>query len=360
MIIGQVMRSFGGGGAQRSAINLATGLAQLGHESRILALGETGRFAEQVADSIPSDALGLSSPRELLSGLYRLRRLIKQRRFAALHVHGSGVLPLVAGALVGYSAPPSLHFTWHDSGSVLGGSLIQRTVTRWALNRCVSVSGSSSDVSVQLTKTWRGDVSVQVMRNGVPDNGLLGTPESPCPVVVWAARIVPEKRPEWFIQAAAAARSAGLPARFVLAGSSLSHHESYYGSIRRLSAEFGEPVDFVGWIENTELLYKGAAIGVQTSATEGLSMALLEQMMAGLAIVATDVGDTADAIENGKAGILVNAQNEREFTSALLSLLAEPLRRVQLATRARARAVIKYSCLAMAERCLAHYLAKEP
>jgi glycosyltransferase involved in cell wall biosynthesis len=355
LIIGQVMRSFGSGGAQRSAINLALGLSELGHDSRILALGEPGGFALQVADRIPCDALGITGGVQALRGVGRLRSLIRQRGFDALHIHGSGVLPLVAAAVMGMgAAAPTLHFTWHDSGSVLGGGRLKRHLTCWALDRCKTVYGSSAAVASKLQDAW-GHGSVDIMRNGVPDGGRLGAPAAPVPTVVWAARIVPEKRPEWFIRAAAAARQAGLPGRFVLAGSPLPRNQAYFDEVRDLARELGEPVEFVGWVERPELLYRDAAIGVQTSQTEGLSMVLLEQMMAGLAVVATDVGDTADALDGGRYGILVDSGDEAGFTTAVLGLLGDSSLRMSLADAARGRAVQEYSCRAMAERSIARY-----
>lgn len=354
------MRSFGSGGAQRSAINLALGLGELGHESRILALGEPGGFALQVADRIPHDALGVVGKLDATRAVGRLRRLVRQRRFDVLHVHGSGVLPVVALAVSGMGPQrPALHFTWHDSGSVLGGGRLKRAVTRWALDRCAGISGSSALVASRLEAAWRGG-RVGVMRNGVPDGGVLGAPGRIPPTVVWAARIVPEKRPEWFIRTAAAAIREGLAARFVLAGSPLPRHQEYFDSVRRLASDLGDPVEFAGWVEHTELLYGGAAIGVQTSQTEGLSMVLLEQMMAGLAVVATDVGDTAAALDQGRAGTLVDPGDEAGFTGAVLGLLRDVDARVAGASKARQRAVAEYSCRAMAERSLAAYLGKAP
>lgn len=355
MIIGQVMRSFGSGGAQRSAINLALGLAELGHDSRILALGEPGGFARQVADRIPCDALGMTGRIQAVVGITRLRRIILERKFDVLHIHGSGVLPVVASALLGTtSSPPALHFTWHDSGAVLGGSWLKARMTRWAMDRCSSVSGSSAAVATRLQSAW-GRGGVDILRNGVPDGGALGAPAEAVPTVVWAARIVPEKRPEWFIRTAAAARRTGLPGRFILAGAPLPRHQAYFDHVKALAHQLGDPVEFAGWVEHPELLYRGAAIGVQTSETEGLSMVLLEQMMAGLAIVATAVGDTASALDQGRGGRLIAADDEVGFTAAVLDLLADAGQRTQFAAAARQRAVQEYSCRAMAARCLNRY-----
>ncbi len=352
MIIGQVMRSFGTGGAQRSAVNVALSLADMGHKSRLIALGDPGRFALQIAERVPCDAL--AQHQSALAKLWQLRKLVKARAFEVLHVHGSGSLPFVAAALLHNGAEVALHFTWHDSSNVLAGSWWKQELTRWALDRCESVTASSSAVAARLERVWRNR-TVEVMRNGVPDNGALGDTSAAVPIVVWAARIVPEKRPEWFIRTAAKARQAGLKARFVIAGASLPHHQGYFESVRQLARDLNDPVEFVGWLEQPEELYRGAAIAVQTSWTEGLSMTLLEQMMAGLAIVATDVGDTAPALEWGKAGILARPEDEMALSAGVLKLVSDTGARVKLGRAARARALLEYTSQKAAEHNLARY-----
>jgi glycosyltransferase involved in cell wall biosynthesis len=60
---------------------------------------------------------------------------------------------------------------------------------------------------------------------------------------------------------------------------------------------------------------------VLPSRTEGLSVALLEAMSSGLAVVATDVGGTRDAA--GGTAILVPPSEPRALAEALAAVLAE-------------------------------------
>lgn len=355
MIIGQVMGTFGGGGAERSALNLAVGLAELGHESRLVALRAPGDFAAPWVGRLPVDAIGFERGPRAFTAVARLCAVLRRRRFDVIHVHGSGSLPVVAAAMVVASGcRPSLCFTWHDSGAVLGGGRARRLAIRWALGRCTSVFGSSRDVARRLEAAWGRGVA-GVCSNGVPDPGLPVPAIGDRPTVVWAARLVPEKRPEWFVRLAATARDAGLAARFVLAGTSPPSGRAFEASVRALSAGLGDPVEFVGWVDRPHVLLSEGGIGVQTSATEGLSMTLLEQMMAGQAIVATDVGDTAIALAGGEAGVLVPPDDEATLKGAVLGLLRDPSLRRRLATAARRRALAEYTCRRMAERCLESY-----
>jgi glycosyltransferase involved in cell wall biosynthesis len=60
-----------------------------------------------------------------------------------------------------------------------------------------------------------------------------------------------------------------------------------------------------------------ADLFVSASHEEGLSNALLEGMMAGLPIVATDVGAHRDALEGGVAGVLVPPRNPDELAAGI-------------------------------------------
>jgi mannosyltransferase len=98
-----------------------------------------------------------------------------------------------------------------------------------------------------------------------------------------------------------------------------------------------------------------AKICVQTSHTEGLSLALLESMAAGLAIAATDVGDTAVAVEDNTSGIIIPPKDEEKLTDSLRRLIINTDLRNQLAAAARQRTVERFSIQAMADRAAVEY-----
>jgi glycosyltransferase involved in cell wall biosynthesis len=60
--------------------------------------------------------------------------------------------------------------------------------------------------------------------------------------------------------------------------------------------------------EDTERVVADARVLVLPSKAEGLPMAILEAMSAGLAILATDVGSTSDAVTSGVNGYLLPVQ----------------------------------------------------
>jgi glycosyltransferase involved in cell wall biosynthesis len=93
-----------------------------------------------------------------------------------------------------------------------------------------------------------------------------------------------------------------------------------------------------------------ADIFVMPSLWEGLPMALLEAMIAGKAIVASAASGIPEAIANGREGLLVPPADVGALAEALLSLLADPVRRAALGEAAATRSHRDFTVQIMADR----------
>jgi glycosyltransferase involved in cell wall biosynthesis len=99
----------------------------------------------------------------------------------------------------------------------------------------------------------------------------------------------------------------------------------------------GEKVDFLGSRNDVPRLLSAMDLFVLPSHEEGSSNALLEAMAAGLPVVATDVGGNAEALDNGRLGILVPPRDPTALASALEMLLDD-----MEAGMAKAREAVKH------------------
>ena len=90
-------------------------------------------------------------------------------------------------------------------------------------------------------------------------------------------------------------------------------------------------------------LLRACDIGLIGSRSEGLPLAVLEYGSAGLAVVATQVGQLADVLDHGRAGMLVPPGSAGDMAAALLSLLASRERRKELGRRLLSRVSSAYS-----------------
>lgn len=73
---------------------------------------------------------------------------------------------------------------------------------------------------------------------------------------------------------------------------------------------------------------------VMPSVQEGLGLALMEAMSAGLAVVGTSVGGIKDLLQDGRNGLLVKPRDEKAIAQAVEGLLADQAKRQRLAEAA--------------------------
>jgi glycosyltransferase involved in cell wall biosynthesis len=115
-------------------------------------------------------------------------------------------------------------------------------------------------------------------------------------------------------------------------------------ALRELDIEAN--VVLLGWIEGQDKARElaNAAVYVLPSYAEGLPMGVLEAMVAGKAVVASTVGGTPDAIEDGRSGFLIAPGDVDSLVDRLLRLLTDGNLRDQFGAIARLRAREHFSC----------------
>ena len=106
--------------------------------------------------------------------------------------------------------------------------------------------------------------------------------------------------------------------------------------LRAAAERFNGAVRVAGYVPyGMELLdsYREADILVHVSQTEGLPQVLIEAQALGLPIVATDVGGVRAALDDGTAGLLVQANDSEALATAVQQLADDPALRTRMAVR---------------------------
>jgi len=85
-------------------------------------------------------------------------------------------------------------------------------------------------------------------------------------------------------------------------------------------------VHFAGWLEGDELegLLARSDVLVLPSWAEGLPNAMIESMAAGLAVVASAVGNIPHVVADGREAILVPPRDVTALTAALGRVISDP------------------------------------
>jgi glycosyltransferase involved in cell wall biosynthesis len=158
-------------------------------------------------------------------------------------------------------------------------------------------------------------------------------------LLTYVGRIVPIKRVELLVRAAAYARQAGAAVELAVIGDGTERH-----ALQSLARELGigEAVHFLGYRRDLPRIATAADVAVLGSDNEGTPVSLIEAAAAGTPAVATDVGGVAEVV-TPETGILVPPGDERAFARALVDIANEPERRRAMGERARERALDRYS-----------------
>ncbi len=93
--------------------------------------------------------------------------------------------------------------------------------------------------------------------------------------------------------------------------------------LEALAKKLGVNAEFVGKIGHDKIAsyLKGADVFVRTPRTEGLGIAFLEAMAAGLPVIASDVGGIKDIVKNNINGLIVSNNDSKEIAMAIKRIL---------------------------------------
>jgi glycosyltransferase involved in cell wall biosynthesis len=174
---------------------------------------------------------------------------------------------------------------------------------------------------------------VEACRGGEPDPALLEF-KGDAPLAGMVSVLREQKDPLLAVHAAARLVSLGeLPGRLAIVGNGPLEGE-VQEEIERLG--IGDWVRWFPFRGSVDPYLAALDLFVLPSAWEALPLSLLEAMSCGLPILATRVGGSAEAVQDGITGRLVDHGDEIELALALRDLLADPegLRRLGDAGRA--------------------------
>jgi glycosyltransferase involved in cell wall biosynthesis len=223
-------------------------------------------------------------------------------------------------------------------------------VTSEHLRRSMVQRGGAADrievchanVDVELWNPAR--VRVEDIRRGldIPDD---------VPMILYAGRIVPQKRPRLVAEAIRRlAQKDGFAFVCVVAGDGVD-----LPALRRLVTEHGleRHVRFVGTItlERMQELQAAADIFFLPSSFEGLALALYEAMAMGTVPVAADVGGQRELVTPDCGFLIPPGDDEMDgYVTTLRSLIEAPTLRREMAAAGRDRVVQRFGLEAMGER----------
>jgi glycosyltransferase involved in cell wall biosynthesis len=164
---------------------------------------------------------------------------------------------------------------------------------------------------------------------------VLGWGLEPNKYILFLGRFSPEKNCHLLIEAF---EKINTDMKLVLAGGS-SHSDSYAQSLLEHQTD---QIRFLSWVAGSELeeLLSNAALFVLPSEIEGLSLALLDAMAAGVCVLTSDIPENAEVVAG--AGQMFRKGDQQDLERKLDMLIHDPELRRQCAIRERKRVQAQY------------------
>jgi glycosyltransferase involved in cell wall biosynthesis len=334
------------GGTELNAVRVAERLDRERFDLRVVALNVDGPLAHRYESAqIPVRHMPISSLRgpDMVTAGLRLSRFLRDERVDVVHAHDmySNVFAAPWSRLARVPAFIASRRWWHSLPNRqlrVGNSI--------AFQFAHLVVANSPAVAESIRKTDRVRAGrIRVIPNFVDDDAFVdlapeerarhrrgfGFPEGSI-VVGCVARLVPVKDHKSLLAAFSTVRAKHPRARLLIIGDG----ESAQG-LKALSERLriDDVVAFAGERLESFNLHQLFDLSVLCSLSEGFPNTLVEAMAAGRATVATRVGGSVDAVDDGRTGILVEPSAPERLAAALDRLLGDDELRERMGSAGR-------------------------
>ncbi|MDP6709546.1 MAG: glycosyltransferase [Alphaproteobacteria bacterium] len=361
------------GGSQISAAMLIGALDSARYEPRVV-LHEAGPLARYMGDrGIGFETLPLAayvgSGRGVLSHLKHiasatppLRRHLGQRRISIVHaqdgrMNQSWVLPArLAGA----------KFVWHQRSMYAPSRLTRATLRladRVVCNSEFARQGLPSEarpkaavVDNPFDTESPPPARAEACRAVAAEVGLAADDR----IVSFVGNLTAQKRPEVFLRAAASIRARSpTPVRFLLLG---RDRDGLQPALAALAGELGirDIVHFMGFRDPIAPWLAASDLLLAPEVDDAFGRTLVEAMLAGTPVVASDSGGHREIVTHQGMGLLTPPDAPPAMAEVALALLADADRCDEIAGQARAGAVARYALAAHAAAMTEIYDGLQP
>lgn len=172
------------------------------------------------------------------------------------------------------------------------------------------------------------------------------------PIGLFVGRLVDVKNIPCLIRALRIVTTRGHPMHFLIAGDG-PERASLQAMIDQNALQ--ESVSMLGERADIQALMRTSRFLVLPSHSEGLSNTVLEAMINGCPVIASNVPGNAEAITHNRTGILFEPNNELDLAENMIQMLTDAQRAEALGQAAQLEANKRFELTTMVEGFMAHY-----
>jgi glycosyltransferase involved in cell wall biosynthesis len=321
-----------GGGAERTMLNLAVGVANRGHAVDLVLAQAEGPYLSQVPETvrvIKLNPVRLSALRTLGSVPHLVRYLRRERPDALLSALHANVVAVMAKRLTGASLRVVIneqnHFSVRTQSMSGWYSRLMPRLVRWAYPHADAVTAVSEGVADDLADVVGLDRDrIRVIYNPIVTPETLDRAAAPLghawflpgepPVATAIGRLTKQKAFEILIRAFVPVQQKHR-ARLLILGEG-EDRPALEKVVRQMGLE--QSVSLPGFVSNPYSYLARSALFVLSSRWEGLPTVLVEALACGVPCIATDCpSGPREILRGGQYGRLVPVEDVEALTRAI-------------------------------------------
>ncbi len=369
MKVAHVIDSLQWGGAQKLLLTFSAEARRRAIATTVITLNTSleNPAVPQRLRASGAEVVRLPAPRLFdLRRFVQLVRLLRRERFDVLQVHLT--YANILAPLAAWFARTPVVATLHLAGPDPGLAPRKQQLEDWILRRLRLVQQlvAVGFVAAEFYAPRLNGRTIAVIPNAVDPippldaaacqalrATLMDDPAHPLALAVGrltAIKAFPDLIDAWALVAATHPE-----ARLVIAGSG-DQEQAIRARITRHGLQ--EKVRLLGSRDDVPQLLQAADLFVSSSHLEGLPVAVLEALAAGLPVVGTEVGDVPHVLIKD-TGIVVPPRQPAQLAEAIVALLDDPARRQAMSVAARQHIAAHYSPAAWVDRLLEVYAAAQ-
>jgi glycosyltransferase involved in cell wall biosynthesis len=317
-VILHVIQHLETGGEETLAVNLVAALAAARPSERHVLATLLGGSLGSVAEAMGVEVVVLAG-RTKLGRLVALVALIRRLRPALIHARlsSAGFWCRIAARLAGYEGPL---VQAHGGATYIAPGLKRRAMEGLFASKVTRHLCVSQSVADHLVAHGHPADTLTVIANGIPLSGIAARdetrPMADPPRLACVGRLSPEKGQDILVEAIGLWTSGAVTLDFLGDGPLRPRIAA-----RVAERNLGKRVRMLGTVGDVGVRLQDYDGFVLPSLTEGLSLALLEAMAAGLPVVATAVGETPKTL--GTDGILVPPGDAPALAAGIAAMVAD-------------------------------------
>ncbi len=295
------------------------------------------------------------------AALWRAMRRYRPRLVHNFHAKAIILSSVAARLVLGREVKVVNTITGLGHAFIAGGT-VRRLVSlgyRIALTRTdLTIFQNDDDRDLFVGSGWvAAERACTIVGSGIDVQQFHPVPDTP-PAgerVLMMARLLWQKGVREFVEAARLVRGRRPDVVFLLAGETDRTHRDAVPARYLEQAVAEGHIEYPGYLTDPHRTLATSTLCVLPSYREGAPRVVLEAAACGVPSVGADVPGTRQAIHDGETGLLVPVRDADALAAAILSLLANPERRLALGRRARQLAEEEFAAEVIAARHFALY-----